>query len=65
MNCQCCDGKLKRINADSDFNNWNRKYHKKCWKDRNLYYNLYLKASQISGYDEKKLEYYRKRSCIV
>ncbi len=64
MNCQCCGKKLRNINADKDFNNWTRKFHKKCWDERNIYYDLYLKASQLNC-NPKMLEFYKKKSCIL
>lgn len=63
MNCQCCGKKLRTINADLDFNNWARKYHKKCWDERNIYYDLYLKVSKLEN--PKNLEFYKKKSCMI
>jgi len=64
MNCLCCGKKLKEIKEDLDYNNWKRKYHKNCWKDRNIYFNIYLKTLNIDGHSLKVEEFYRKKSCL-
>ena len=38
MNCLCCGKKLRGIREDRDYQNWQRKYHKNCFNDRNIYY---------------------------
>ncbi len=64
MNCLCCGKKIRGINEDLDYNNWTRKYHKKCWNEKNIYYNLYLKIMNIPDYNPKTLEFYRQKSCL-
>lgn len=64
MNCLCCGKKIRGIREDVDYQNWKRKYHKNCWKDRNIYYNFYLKMLKIPNYNPKTLELYRQKSCL-
>jgi len=64
MNCLSCGKKLKEIKEDLDYNNWERKYHKKCWNEKNIYFNLYLKASKDPNYSPKILEFYKQKSCL-
>ncbi len=65
MNCLCCEKKIRGIREDGDYLNWQRKYHKNCWKDRNIYYNLYLQTMNFENYNHKNLEFYRKNSCLL
>lgn len=60
MYCLACDGKLPKIKEDSVYSNWNRKYHKKCWKERYIYYNLYERCLELGRDDQ----YFLKRSCL-
>ncbi len=32
--CGECGKKLRKIKADNDYNSWKRKYHKKCYFER-------------------------------
>ena len=64
MNCLCCGKKLREIKEDEDYQSWKRKYHKNCWKDRNIYYNIYLKIVEIPNYNPSTLELYRQLSCL-
>jgi hypothetical protein len=64
MICLCCDKKLRGIKEDGDYQNWQRKYHKTCWRDRNINYDLYLKTLKLPEYSSSILEYYHKKSCI-
>ena len=60
MNCLCCDKKLKLIKQDFDYNNWQRKYHKKCWNERTIYLDIIQKNPNL-----KNIEYYKKLSCLI
>lgn len=64
MFCKACSKKIVKIEEDENFDNWKRKYHKKCWKDRNIYYSSYLKMCKIENCNPKTLELYRKLSCM-
>ena len=64
MNCLCCGKKIRGIREDGDYQNWQRKYHKNCFNDRNIYYNLYLKTLNIDGHSSKVEEFYRQKSCL-
>lgn len=64
MNCLACEKKIRGIKEDCDYTEWNRKFHKNCWRDRNVYFNLYLKTLKIEGHSEKVLEFYKKKSCL-
>ena len=56
--------KLREIKEDEDYQSWKRKYHKKCWNERNIYSNLYLKTLNIDGHSSKVEEFYRQKSCL-
>ncbi len=47
MNCLCCGKKIRGINKDGDYQDWQRKYHTNCWENRNIYYNICLKILKI------------------
>ena len=64
MYCLCCEKKIRGIKEDGDYQNWQRKYHKNCWKERDMYYNLYLKILKIQNYNPTTLELYRQKSCL-
>ena len=64
MNCLCCGKKIRGIREDVDYQNWKRKYHKKCWNERNICYNLYLKTLNIDRHSSKVEEFYRQKSCL-
>ena len=64
MNCLCCGKKLRGIKEDVDYQNWQRKYHKNCWKDRNIWYNMYWKVKLRPNSNPKFLEFYEKKSCL-
>lgn len=64
MNCQSCGKKLRAINADSDFKNWKRKYHQKCWNEKNIYYNLYLQTLKLPNCNPEVLKIYQQKSCL-
>lgn len=64
MFCKACSKKILKIKEDENFNSWKRKYHKNCWRDRNIYYSAYLKMCKIENYDLKTLEKYKKLSCM-
>ena len=64
MNCLCCNQKIRGIKEDVDYQSWKRKYYKNCWKDRNIYYNIYLKIVNIPNYNSSTLELYRQKSCL-
>lgn len=61
MKCLCCDKKLKEINSDSDYNNWKRKYHKKCWNERFIYLDIIEKCKKQKI---DNIEFYKKKACI-
>ena len=65
MNCLCCGKKMQKINQDVDYSKWERKYHKKCWSERNMYYNLYLKIQKFENWNPKTLEFYKIKSCLI
>lgn len=65
MICLACEKKMREIKKDSEGDFWHLKFHKKCWKKRNIYFELYLKTLKIEGHSEKVLEFYRKRSCFM
>lgn len=64
MNCLCCEKKLRGIVEDGDYLKWQRKYHKSCWKDRNINYNIYLKTLNLPNCTPTNLEYWKKKSCL-
>lgn len=64
MNCLCCGKKLKEIKEDLDYSNWQRKYHKKCWNEKNIYFNLYLKTLNLQNFNPKILKFYQQKSCL-
>ena len=64
MNCLCCGKKMRGIKEDGDYSKWERKYHKKCWNERNMYYDIYLRVSENRNYNPKTLEYYKIKSCL-
>ena len=56
---------MQKINQDVDYSKWERKYHKKCWSERNMYYNLYLKIQKFENWNPKTLEFYKIKSCLI
>lgn len=58
MICLACDGKLKPIKED--LQTWKRKYHKKCWHERFMYYDLVNKCEKLGIVNED----YLKRCCM-
>ena len=62
MICLACNKKLKEIKQDSDYNNWNRKYHKSCLKNSNVYLGLIEKCKSLGL---PISEEYKKRACIL
>ena len=56
MNCLCCGKKMRGIKEDGDYS--------KCWNERNMYYDLYLRLSKNQNYNPKTLEYYKIKSCL-
>ena len=65
MNCLCCGKKMRNIKEDADYLTWERKYHKKCWNERNIYYVLYLKTLKIENHNPNTLKYYKIKSCLI
>ena len=65
MNCLCCGKKMRNIKEDADYSKWERKYHKKCWNERNIYYVLYLKTLKIENYNPNTLKFYKIKSCLI
>lgn len=63
MNCLACDKKLREINEDSLYSNWNRKYHKKCWNKRHYYSELYEQSLQFGFENTPAMKNFLKRSC--
>ncbi len=63
MICLACNGNMKPIKEDSQ--TWKRKYHKSCWKDRNINYNIYLKTLNLPNCTPTNLEYWKKKSCLI
>ena len=64
MICLACDGKIKPIKEDSQ--TWKRKYHKKCWHERFIYYGLVDKCEKLGITKGATLPYDptdRKRNC--
>ena len=37
MKCLSCGTKLRKISEDYDYDNWRRKYHKKCYREKEEY----------------------------
>ena len=52
--CLKCLKKLKPIKADSEYNNWNRKFHKKCYlenqENQHLNYLHYKESGKLNKY---------------
>ena len=62
MFCLACNKKMKEIKQDSDYKNWNRKYHKSCLKNSNIYLGLIEKCKSLGL---SIPEEYKKRACIL
>jgi hypothetical protein len=66
--CLCCDRKMTPIIQDGRYNQWKRKYHKKCWKESSFHYGIYLQFLKVVG-DEvpnpTAVEYYKKKACML
>jgi len=63
MNCLSCGKKIRGIKEDENYQYWQRKYHKNCWNNRNIYYDLYLKTLKLKNYNPSILEFYKQKSC--
>lgn len=61
MFCLACDKKLKDIKEDKFFNNWTRKYHKKCWNERLIYLQM---RENIKRKNEDVPEWIEKLCCM-
>lgn len=64
MICLACEKKIKGIKEDSEYTEWNRKFHKNCWRDRNIYFNLYLRMLKLENANPKILKIYKNKSCL-
>ena len=64
MFCLSCDKKLRGIKEDMDYSKWQRKYHKKCWSESNIYYGIFQQCLKLENPNPEILEYYKKKSCI-
>lgn len=64
MFCLACKKKIRGIKEDLEYSNWERKYHKNCWRDKDIYFNLYLKTLKIENYNPTILKLYQDKSCL-
>lgn len=49
MICICCLRKLPPIKEDKAYSQWSRKFHKKCYKDKDMWLNILTKYQKQFG----------------